>query len=301
MDTTREKSRTYEEIRDKYFYLVYRIHERYGLDEEGLSELTIRYCEFIHENLHREWQWSGRLQRTLERRAEKILKDRELEDVPELVSFQEIVGAPEEVTVQALEKVEDACDTAILHRVLSDVLAGLTEQEQSVVKLHFYQKRSLDECAAKYNRSRMRMWQIEAKALRKLRHPTRSRRLRPFLNLSCGGGQPRTREAHEVFQYDIPLTQPKIVATSKPCGPMVTAFQLAGPVRFEVRRAPEDDNQYVIQVSVDGDVQYLRDGSLKLVSLMHASRYPDLLISMWVAEHLSLSGQMPDADGCFKW
>lgn len=68
---------------------------------------------------------------------------------------------------------------------LSDALTTLKPQEEKALKLRYgiedNQPRTLEETAREFNLTRERIRQIEAKALRKLRHPSRSERLRPFL------------------------------------------------------------------------------------------------------------------------
>ncbi len=80
---------------------------------------------------------------------------------------------------------------AMLKEQMDDVLATLTERERKVLKLRFGVNdgypRTLEEVGSIFNVTRERVRQIEAKALRKLRHPTRSRKLKTFLEL--GGGE----------------------------------------------------------------------------------------------------------------
>ena len=69
--------------------------------------------------------------------------------------------------------------------MLVDVLGTLTEREQKVLKLRFGledgRARTLEEVGKKFDVTRERIRQIEAKALRKLRHPTRSKKLKDYL------------------------------------------------------------------------------------------------------------------------
>ena len=69
---------------------------------------------------------------------------------------------------------------------ISDVLLTLTEREQEVLTLRFGlvdgYPRTLEEVGRKFNVTRERIRQIEAKALRKMRHPTRIRKLEGFLD-----------------------------------------------------------------------------------------------------------------------
>ena len=64
-------------------------------------------------------------------------------------------------------------------------MASLTERERNVIKLRFRlddgKTRTLEEVGKEFNVTRERIRQIEAKALRKLRHPSRSRKLKDFL------------------------------------------------------------------------------------------------------------------------
>ncbi|MBN1793842.1 MAG: RNA polymerase sigma factor RpoD [Candidatus Omnitrophica bacterium] len=76
----------------------------------------------------------------------------------------------------------------MLKEQLEDVLETLTEREQKVLRLRFGigdgVPRTLEEVGSVFNVTRERVRQIEAKALRKLRHPTRSRRIKNFLELT---------------------------------------------------------------------------------------------------------------------
>ncbi len=79
----------------------------------------------------------------------------------------------------------DAAAFTLLKEQLEEVLDTLTEREQKVLKLRFGlddgRARTLEEVGKEFNVTRERIRQIEAKALRKLRHPSRSRKLRDYL------------------------------------------------------------------------------------------------------------------------
>ena len=80
----------------------------------------------------------------------------------------------------------DAATYTLLHEQLMDVLSTLTEREQKVLRLRFGlddgRPRTLEEVGRQFNVTRERIRQIEAKALRKLRHPSRSKILKDYLD-----------------------------------------------------------------------------------------------------------------------
>ena len=80
----------------------------------------------------------------------------------------------------------DAAAFTLLKEQLEEVLGTLTEREQKVLTLRFGledgRARTLEEVGKEFNVTRERIRQIEAKALRKLRHPSRSKKLRDFLD-----------------------------------------------------------------------------------------------------------------------
>ena len=79
----------------------------------------------------------------------------------------------------------EATNQTLLHEQLDEVVSTLTEREQRVIKLRFGwddgRPRTLEEVGKEFNVTRERIRQIEATALRKLRHPNRSRKLKDFL------------------------------------------------------------------------------------------------------------------------
>ncbi|MCI9221098.1 MAG: RNA polymerase sigma factor RpoD [Lachnospiraceae bacterium] len=80
----------------------------------------------------------------------------------------------------------DAAAFTLLKESLVEVLGTLTEREQKVLRLRFGlddgRARTLEEVGREFNVTRERIRQIEAKALRKLRHPSRSRKLKDYLD-----------------------------------------------------------------------------------------------------------------------
>ncbi|WP_322169622.1 RNA polymerase sigma factor RpoD [Acutalibacter caecimuris] len=81
---------------------------------------------------------------------------------------------------------QDAASHTLLKETLGNVLDSLTTREEKVLRLRFGledgRSRTLEEVGKEFNVTRERIRQIEAKALRKLRHPSRSKKLKDFLD-----------------------------------------------------------------------------------------------------------------------
>jgi RNA polymerase primary sigma factor len=88
---------------------------------------------------------------------------------------------------KAAESPLDMTSFSLLRDKLGDVLCSLTERERKVLELRFGlgdgNARTLEEVGSQFRVTRERIRQIEAKALRKMRHPTRIRQLNGFLEL----------------------------------------------------------------------------------------------------------------------
>ena len=86
---------------------------------------------------------------------------------------------------KSAESPANATAFSVFQEKLDDVLSSLTEREEKVLRLRFGlgdgYPRTLEEVGSVFNVTRERVRQIEAKALRKMRHPTRARELKPFL------------------------------------------------------------------------------------------------------------------------
>ena len=109
----------------------------------------------------------------------------------ELVSLETPIGEEEDSHLGDFIKDDnvpvpaDAAAFTLLKEQLEEVLGTLTEREQKVLTLRFGledgRARTLEEVGKEFNVTRERIRQIEAKALRKLRHPSRSRKLKDYL------------------------------------------------------------------------------------------------------------------------
>jgi len=119
-------------------------------------------------------------------RVEEIIKISQ-----EPVSLQTPIGEEEDshlgdfIEDQSAPAPSEAASFQLLKEQINDVLHTLTDRERRVLQLRFGledgRSRTLEEVGREFGVTRERIRQIEAKALRKLRHPTRSRRLKDFL------------------------------------------------------------------------------------------------------------------------
>ena len=110
----------------------------------------------------------------------------------EPVSLETPIGEEEDshlgdfIPDEGASEPSEAASFTLLKEQLVEVLSTLTPREEKVLKLRFGiedgRTRTLEEVGKEFNVTRERIRQIEAKALRKLRHPSRSKKLKDFLN-----------------------------------------------------------------------------------------------------------------------
>ena len=110
----------------------------------------------------------------------------------EPVSLETPIGEEEDshlgdfIPDEGASEPSEAASFTLLKEQLVDVLSTLTPREEKVLKLRFGiedgRTRTLEEVGKEFNVTRERIRQIEVKALRKLRHPSRSKKLKDFLN-----------------------------------------------------------------------------------------------------------------------
>ena len=163
---------------------------------------TIRIPVHLVEHINRVGKTAGELLRKNGREptAEEIAVRLEMEPdrvrellqlAQEPVSLETPVGEEEDAHLEDFIQDEEAgipVDEAgrqLLRRELMSVLKSLTPREERVITLRFGlddgRPRTLEELGKEFNVTRERIRQIEAKALRKLRHPSRAKRLRDYL------------------------------------------------------------------------------------------------------------------------
>jgi RNA polymerase primary sigma factor len=129
------------------------------------------------------------LERKLRRAASKVRRIMRVAQEP--MSLETPIGSEENsylgdfIEDESLPGPVDAASRQLLKEQMSDILDSLNERERKVLEMRFGLKdgqgRTLEEVGQEFGVTRERIRQIEAKALRKLRHPIRSRKLRDYL------------------------------------------------------------------------------------------------------------------------
>ena len=164
---------------------------------------TIRIPVHMVETINRVLRTSHSMVQTLGREptTEEVAKELHM-DVPKVeeimkiaqepVSLETPVGEEEDSHLGDFIQDDDASQPSeeasytLLREQLEDVLATLTPREQQVLRMRFGlqdgKPHTLEEVGKEFDVTRERIRQIESKALRKLRHPSRSKKLRDFLN-----------------------------------------------------------------------------------------------------------------------
>jgi len=154
---------------------------------ETINKL-LRVSRFLAQELGRD-PTSDEIGKEMDVSAEKV---REIVKVAQLpISLESPIGEEEDSHLgdfiedrNALPPV-DAASKQLLKEQIEEVLSSLTHREQRVLQLRFGledgRSRTLEEVGREFRVTRERIRQIEAKALRKLRHPSRSRKLKDYL------------------------------------------------------------------------------------------------------------------------
>jgi RNA polymerase primary sigma factor len=167
------------------------------LGREPTPEEIALEMEFVEPDqvraIRRAWKddrpIEGELKHALERAATKVQRIQRLSQEP--ISLETPVGTEENsylgdfIEDESMPGPVDSASRRLLKEQMNEILEGLTERERKVLIMRFGledgMSRTLEDVGKEFNVTRERVRQIEAKALRKLRHPLRSRKLRDYL------------------------------------------------------------------------------------------------------------------------
>ncbi len=155
---------------------------------ETINKVKKVTSQLLHKNGHE--PTAEEIASELDMPADKVREIMRVAQEP--VSLETPIGEEEDSHLGDFIPDEDAPAPAeaashtLLKEQLGDVLQTLTPREEKVLKLRFGledgRSRTLEEVGKEFNVTRERIRQIEAKALRKLRHPSRSKKLKDFLD-----------------------------------------------------------------------------------------------------------------------
>ncbi|NLG51240.1 MAG: RNA polymerase sigma factor RpoD [Chloroflexi bacterium] len=144
----------------------------------------------IEESRNEGENLSGDVRRRLRRAAEKVRQIMQVSQEP--MSLETPVGSEDNsvlvdfIADDSIAGPAEETNKELLREQMKDILGSLSERERDVLKLRFGlvdgESHTLEEVGQQFGVTRERIRQIEAKALRKLRHPTRSRKLRDYLS-----------------------------------------------------------------------------------------------------------------------
>ncbi|MFR7953393.1 MAG: RNA polymerase sigma factor RpoD [Ruminococcus sp.] len=156
---------------------------------ETINKL-IRVSRQLLQELGREPQPRRKLRKEMNMPVDRVREILKISQEP--VSLETPIGEEEDshlgdfIQDDNVPVPADAAAFTLLKEQLVEVLGTLTEREQKVLRLRFGlddgRARTLEEVGKEFNVTRERIRQIEAKALRKLRHPSRSRKLKDYLD-----------------------------------------------------------------------------------------------------------------------
>ena len=148
---------------------------------ETINKVKKVSSQLLHRNGHE--PTADEIAEELDMPVDKVREIMRVAQEP--VSLETPIGEEEDSHLGDFIPDEDASHT-LLKEQLSGVLKSLTPREEKVLRLRFGledgRPRTLEEVGKEFNVTRERIRQIEAKALRKLRHPSRSKKLRDFLD-----------------------------------------------------------------------------------------------------------------------
>ncbi len=155
---------------------------------ETINKVKKASSQLLHQNGHE--PTANEIAEVLNMHPDKVREIMRVAQEP--VSLETPIGEEEDshlgdfIPDEDAPAPQDSASHTLLKEQLADVLSTLTPREERVLRLRFGledgRSRTLEEVGEVFNVTRERIRQIEAKALRKLRHPSRSKKLKDFLD-----------------------------------------------------------------------------------------------------------------------
>lgn len=270
MSVNRERNYTFEELCDKYLHLVDSTSEKFSLDEDQKQDLVVLLCEYLQSRVSKgvAVTYPG-VHSMVTNAAKKLVCCRE-----ERLNWE---APTAEYSVCVIDLVEDRILDEQLCSAVSQALSSLTPREEEVLRLRFFEAKTLRECGEVLKVSASNIRLTEANALRKLRQPKQSEGLKPYVDFAY---QPKEKRRA--------LTQ----TTSKEILVYRAPYELDVPVWQETlgdrTLSIYEWKGYVIHWDEKGASWYVNGKTLRTCGLADATRYKTLDDAM-VASKVLLS------------
>lgn len=269
MSVNRERNYAFEELCDKYLHLVDSMSEKFSLDEDQKQDLVVLLCEYLQNHISRGVgvTYHG-VYSMVKNAAKRIICQQRYPD-------WEVPAS--ECAINTVDQIEDRVRAEQLRSTISTVLETLTPREATILRMRFFECKSLRDCGSVLGISGDTVRQLEGKALCKLRHPSRSNALKSYMDDSYApkGRQHAVvvREPRKVFLYRAP-------------------YELGMPVWQETLGdrtvSIYDRKGYVIHLEEGRASWYVNGKTLRTCRLADATRYKTLEDAM-VASKVLLS------------
>lgn len=270
MLVNRERNYTFEELCDKYLYLVDSASEEFGLDEDQKQDLVVLLCEYLQNRVSKGAPVTyPRVRSMVRNSAKKLVRCRD--------EHLDCETSAVECSVYVIDLVEDRVMEEQLCSAVSQALSGLTPREEEVLRLRFFEAKTLRECGEVLGVSANNIRLTEAKALRRLRQSKQSEGLKPYVDFSYQPKEKKRTLTQTAFKEILVYRAP---------------YELDAPVWQETlgerTLSIHEWKGYVIRWEERGASWYINGKTLRTCGLADATRYKTLDDAM-VASKVLLS------------
>lgn len=270
MSVNRERNYAFEELCAKYLHLVDSVSEKFGLDEDQKQDLVVLLCEYLQNRVSKGAPVTYPGVRSMVRNSAKKLVRCHDEHL-------DCETSAAESSIYVIDLVEDRVMDEQLSSAVSQALSGLTPREEEVLRLRFFEAKTLRECGEVLGVSANNIRLTEAKALRRLRQPKQSDGLKPYVDFSYQPKEKKRALTQTAFKEVLVYRAP---------------YELDAPVWQETlgdrALSIHEWQGYVIRLEEDGVSWYVNGKTLCTCGLSDATRYKTLNDAM-VASRVLLS------------